>query len=145
MSGIYLDSKHGVAPTMLHCPICLEASGLALPGRMINRMAADAKKSPERFMREGMLDTTPCQKCQGFMEQGIILIGVDEKKTTDRKNPWRTGRFSVIREEAVRRIFSPPELVEDVCKRRVCYMPDEVFVALGIPETMEENADAKTE
>ncbi len=134
MSSIKLDAKHGAAPTLLHCPVCLESSGIALPGTKVRKMAAEAKKSPEAFMREGLMDNKPCTKCQGYMQQGIILIGVDEEKTTDKSNPWRTGRFTVIKEDAIRRIFGEGENVEAICKNRVAYMPEEVFVELGIPE-----------
>jgi hypothetical protein len=137
MSGIYLDKEHGVAPCLLTCPVCTEKSSIALPGRRIHGMAANLGMRPERLMREGWMDTTPCNKCQEYMQMGIILIGVDEEKTEDMKNPWRTGRFSVVSEGLIERAF-PDDAVKQILKQRVCYLPNEVFEMLGIPETQEE-------
>jgi hypothetical protein len=137
MSSIAIDREHGVAPCLLTCPICLEKSSIALPGMKIRKIAAELKSTPEKVMREGWLDHNPCNKCQGYMEMGIVLIGVDPEKTEDMKNPYRTGRMSVISEGFVRRVFSP-EIVEDICSQRVCFVPNEVFEQLGIPETQEE-------
>lgn len=51
----------------------------------------------------GSLD--PCDKCRDYMEQGILLISVDPKRTQDRHNPYRTGGWVVIKEATT---SSPP-------------------------------------
>jgi len=47
----------------------------------------------------------PCVECKQYMSMGYLLIGVDESKTTDDKNPYRTGQIWVIKHEAAERIF----------------------------------------
>lgn len=138
--GLRLHPEHGVAPFLDNCFYCGESRGLILAGMSCDKlaMAAGQKEGYSRWGNNAICSSKePCDKCKGYMEQGIILIGVDEKKTTDMENPWRTGRFAVITEDAVRRLFDPPELVEQVCEQRVCFMPDEVFEMLGIPENTE--------
>lgn len=140
MSGLRLHHEHGVAPFLTACFLCGESNGLVLAGMACNKIA-QAAGQPEGYSRWGnkpiCMDKEPCDKCKGYMKQGIILIGVDEKKTTDMDNPYRTGRFAVIKEEAVRRMLKPGELLEDICRKRVAFMPDEVFEMLGIPESTE--------
>jgi hypothetical protein len=67
------------------------------------------------------------------MEMGVILISVDEKKSEDQKNPYRTGGWCVVKEEAIRRAVTSPELLEDVMKKRVAFLPDDVWDMLGLP------------
>jgi len=61
------------------------------------------------------------------------VLSVDEAKTTDPQNPWRTDGWVVVKEEAVRRMVIPPELVEHICKSRVCFVPDDAWDKLGLP------------
>ena len=86
------------------------------------------------------------------MEKGDICIGVDPKLTTDPNNPWRTGRWAVLREEAFDKMGMIPELRDRVLAARICFLETEVWDKLGIPvgetpEAPEEihNADAKKE
>lgn len=144
MSNIRLSPRHGVNPTLTCCFFCGKESGVALLGHLPDFKArknlgediaktlsgpVDDREAPRRLI----LDREPCDECKGWMEQGIILISVDEAKTVDRQNPYRTGGFVVLKEEAVRKIFSPPELVENICKTRMAYMPDETWDKLGLP------------
>lgn len=74
-----------------------------------------------------------CQECQKLMEQGIVMISVDEEKSTDMKNPYRTGGWCVLKEESVRRMIDTPELAEQICRERVCFVPDDAWDQLGLP------------
>jgi hypothetical protein len=69
------------------------------------------------------------------MKLGIILISIDEKKTgSNTDNPYRTGGWIVIKEEALRRIgIKPPELEAHILRARVCFMPDDAWDRLGLP------------
>jgi hypothetical protein len=63
----------------------------------------------------------------------VILISVRE--TTDpeeQKNPYRTGGWVVVKEEAVERIFDPAS-AKAVLKRRMAFVTDETWDQLGIP------------
>jgi hypothetical protein len=69
MSSVRLSPRYGVNPSVTHCFFCQEAAGVALFG-----MYDGDKEAP----RSCMLDMTPCSKCQGFMQQGIIIIEVKD-------------------------------------------------------------------
>ena len=88
-------------------------------------------------------DKEPCDKCKGYMEQGIILISIDEEKSAgDMDNPYRTGGWAVVKEEAILRIGLSPTLEQDILRRRMSYLTDETWDALGLPRGSQEEADA---
>jgi hypothetical protein len=120
--SIRLSEKHGVNPSLLVCPVCGKDSGVALLGHMPGDAEAPHK----------MLDHTPCDECQDYMSQGVILISVDESKTTDPKSPYRSGGWVVVREEAATRMFKSP-MLEDVLRMRVAYITDDAWDQLGLP------------
>ena len=64
------------------------------------------------------------------MEQGIILVSVRNGESTS--NPYRTGGFVVIKEDAVKK-FSTPEMFEKVKKTRFAFIEDSMWDALGLP------------
>ena len=61
------------------------------------------------------------------MKQGIIFIETKNGESGD--NPYRTGRFAVVKEDAVKRLLKSPE---DILRKRVCFVPEEVSNVLGI-------------
>ena len=82
----------------------------------------------------GCIDKEPCSKCKGYMERGIILISVDEEKSKgDMENPYRTGGWVVVKEEALKRMIQPQELLDQILKQRVAFLPDEVWDLLELP------------
>ena len=91
------------------------------------------------------VDEVACDKCQGYTHQGVIFVEVDESKTTDMKNPWRTGKLWVLTDNAVNNVIQPPELLQQVLKKRVCFIPVEAAQQLGLhdfPSTTKENCNA---
>jgi hypothetical protein len=78
-----------------------------------------------------VIDKEPCAECKKWMEQGIILISVRDGEEGD--NPYRTGRWVVVKDEAIKR-FNPPEFVEEVLKKRIAFVPDQVWTMLGLPK-----------
>lgn len=78
-----------------------------------------------------------CDQCQEWMEQGIIMIGV-EKGEDNKPNPKRSGHIAVVREEAIAEIVQPKELADDIIKRRVCFIPMDAWEHLGLPMEAEE-------
>ena len=122
--SIKLSPKHGVNPSMSLCYFCGEAKGVALLGRL----PKDAEAP-----RQAVFDREPCDECDKWMEQGIILIEVSD---TDKE--YRMGGFSVVREEAIRHLVRTPELVEAICKQRVAFVPTSAYKMLipaSKPET----------
>lgn len=74
------------------------------------------------------LDKSPCDKCKGYMQQGIILIGVRDGEQGD--NPYRTGHFCVLKEEAVQRIFKD---CDGILKSRVAFVDETTWKTIGLP------------
>ncbi len=84
----------------------------------------------------------PCSKCAEHMKAGIILIGIDDAKSEKGwhrsngrenfiPNPYRTGAFCVIREEALDRIFNNPEYNAWAKRTRWIFVEHEVLVKIG--------------
>lgn len=122
--GIRLSEKHGVNPMVTKCYVCLEDIGVALLGRL---------KGDVEAPRSGVIDFEPCDKCKGHMEQAVILISIDpDKSDKDDQNPYRTGGWVVMAEQWVHRVLPKP-IAEDLLKRRVAFVPDADWDALGLP------------
>ena len=113
-----LSEKHGVNPSVELCFFCGKEKGLVLAGHM--RGDAEAP-------HEAVWTMEPCTECEGHMQQGIILIEVRDGESG--RNPYRTGRFHVVTEEAFQRIFQG---VDDVLETRFCWIPESVSKAIGL-------------
>lgn len=121
--SIRLSEKHGVNPAIDACFYCGEDVGVVLFGKL----PGDAEAP-----RRGCFSREPCRKCKKFMKQGCILIGVDEKKSTDMQNPYRTGCFAVVKDEAISRIFDADN-AEATLKMRMAFVEDAAWTVLGLP------------
>lgn len=125
MSSIRISEKHGFNPMLVVCFYCQKDRGdIALFGRL----PGDAEAP-----RRGVIAMDPCDECKGYMKQGIILISYDEAKTTDKKNPYRSGGWCVLKEEAVKRMFKEGELLDAVLKCRFAFMDDQTWDHIGLP------------
>ena len=89
-----------------------------------------------------VVDLSPCNKCQEYMEQGIILLTIDESKSPDGwekdkvPNPFRTGGFFVITEEGFKGIFNTedhPALTFGL-KHRWMFIEHQAAVEMGLIE-----------
>jgi hypothetical protein len=99
----------------------------------------------------GVVNMVPCSKCEGYMDENIILLGIDEEKSDlaacDRhRREWeqsrrpkdgpyipgrngeifRTGHFLVMAEQWVRRTINPPELRDQILKCRWTFVGNEL-------------------
>lgn len=119
--SITLHPKYGVNPSLMLCFFCGEASGVALLG------ANRGQEAP----RQAVYDKVPCSKCKELMAQGVMLISVKDGAEGD--NPYRTGRMCVIKDEAIRRMVQSPELADEIIRKRVAFIPDAAWAALGLP------------
>jgi len=103
------------------CFLCLEAKEVVL-----NRHLRPVLES-------GVYDQEPCDKCKEYMRQGIILISVKDGDASD--NPYRTGIWVVIKEDAFKRMPVKPEsLREGILQNRVAFIEDSVCSGLGITQ-----------
>lgn len=121
-----LSKEYGVNPTIPMCFICGENKN-----EIILMDANRGKEAP----RPGTVafDREPCDKCREFMKEGIILISVDaEKSKYDMDNPYRTGGWCVVRDEAVKE-FVEGDIINEILKKRICFVPDEAWEHIGLP------------
>jgi len=107
---------------MTQCFFCMEAKEVLLDRRL-------RKTLP----RMAVYDHEPCDKCRDWMKQGIILISVQQG--SDQKNPYRTGGWVVVKEEAFKGIFRNSE---EALKKRIAFVEDEVWDAVGLPRDNKE-------
>jgi hypothetical protein len=126
--GIRLSEKHGVNPGLEQCFVCMKDVGVVLFGRM-----KDDAEAPRRVC----ISKEPCAECKKLMEQGVILVSV-QNNSADPQNPYRTGGFVVMSENAVHRIFQPPEFAEQLLLQRFGFLEDEAWDKLGLPRTKED-------
>lgn len=117
---LHLHPKFGVNPSLGLCFFCSKAKEVILAG------AFGGNEAP----REAVWNKDPCDECQKLMAAGVMLISVRNGESG--KNPYRTGHMSVVKDEAIHRLL-PPELVEDVIRKRVAFVVDEAWDALGLP------------
>ena len=160
--NIRLSEKHGVNPSVSMCWYCLEEStGLILAGRI---------KDDAEMPREGVYDMEPCDKCKGYMERGIILIGVKDDAEMEKvalarqgwiqqydhlpharkpapgyfiPNPHRSGGWWVVREDFVRRVFD--NVAESTCKHRFAFISQDAADKIGLPDEETWSASGKSE
>lgn len=112
-----LHKKYGLNPTMTTCFFCGEEKGeIALLG-------AKCKEEAPMHM---CIDRVPCEKCKGYMEEGVIFISVRDGESSD--NPYRTGKFCAIKKEALRQMLSG-----DIIKAGICFVEESQWAALGLP------------
>ena len=137
--GIQLSEKHGVNPSVEQCFFCMKDVGVVLFGRLKPRPHNFDPEAPRQVCFGP--DSRPCDECIGYMEQGIILISVDEEKTDDVNNPWRSGGWCVVKEEAIKRMKFNEEEEKRILDRRVAWLTDEVWEIFGLPRGEVDESD----
>jgi len=130
---VRVHKKYGLNPTMSNCFFCGEAKDIWLIGARTGRFkeAGLASSDGEMNREIGVVDTEPCQKCQEYMKQGVILISVRDGEGG--KNPYRTGGWCVVKECVIKEAFSPPELIENILEARMSFVCDTAWGRLGLP------------
>ena len=119
-----LSPKHGLNPSIEQCFICGKDKGVILFGYT---------KGDREAPRKVCINTEPCDECKGYMKQGVIIISVDEKKTDDRRNPYRTGGWVVVRDSFIKKAFNK-DIGKEVLKKRICFVPDKAWSTMGLPK-----------
>jgi hypothetical protein len=117
--GIRLSQKHGVNPTIPLCFFCHEPKNEVV---LAGRLPGDAEAPQGKIW-----DRRPCDQCRKLQAAGVILISVRNGEESD--NPYRTGGWVVVKADAVRRFVQPPELAEEIIRKRVAFVPDEAVRA----------------
>jgi hypothetical protein len=116
------------------CYFCNEDSDILLNRRLNHK---------SKFIQEAhgkIVSMDPCAKCAALMKQGIILITIDDKKSDSGwaheklPNPYRTGGWFVIRDEAIQRMIRQPELFLWAQKHRFMFIEHEAAERMGLFE-----------
>jgi len=140
MSSVTLSEKHGVNPGLENCFICNQPKGVILYGQIGNKVKKAVKSAGLEVDSDGqapnglILDEEPCTKCAEHMKNGVILVSVRKPSNKEEeKNPYRTGGWVVVRDEAIQRMVQPAERAESILKKRMAFVPDEAWDLIGLP------------
>lgn len=87
------------------------------------------KRLKKSLPHSAVYNKEPCNECKEFMAQGIIIIGVKDGEAGD--NPYRTGEWFVLKEEALKNIPMTPELKNNILEKRVCFIEQQILEKLG--------------
>lgn len=89
------EDRFGVALVKYACPICgkvNEDATATLINRRLTKHYAD-KIRELNGQCVGFSDK-PCKECQSYIDKGaFFVIGIDGDKTTDMRNPYRSGHL----------------------------------------------------
>ena len=140
MSSILLSPKHGVNPTIPCCFFCgKQKNEIVLTGRRSKRNERGRVVDNDVAMpMSGLVfNREPCDECRKLMELGVILISVDESKSDDLANPYRTGGWAVVKDVALKSV-QPKSLRDYILAKRVAFVPDDAWDKLGLPRPVKE-------
>lgn len=121
---IKVSEKHGVNPSMEVCFWCGEHTGNLL---MLGRLPGDVEAP-----REMVTSYQPCDCCLENFTQGIHVFEMTDRPTKgdkqlDLQGRYPTGRYCVVKEEAIALWINDKEIVQSVLEQRKCGVPPEVF------------------
>lgn len=119
--------KHGVNPTI---PVCFWC------GEDKNEIALLGLNGGKEAKHRTVLDYTPCEKCQQDMAKGIAMLEMSRTPIQSDQPPvapgaYPTGRWCVMKPEAVLRIFDPVA-AQQLLNAGKGFMDRETADALGL-------------
>lgn len=125
------------AVALTKCFFCGGDGNIIIPRTLTQKVANSVEE-----MHGKVVDMNPCNKCKELMKQGVILITFDPAKSEKDwnkhgpvPNPYRTGGFFVVKDEAVRRIFNDEGgATAFALKYRWIFIEHAVAVQLGLFE-----------
>ena len=135
MSGVHFDRKLGLNPSLINCFFCGKSKAVALLGIHAGTIRKMLGMSPGmKAPRELVVDQEPCDECKDYMKEGVIFISVEDGQRENKaRNPRRTGRLCVLKDEGVIEMMTPSELRDDILKQRICFIEDSSWGALCLP------------
>jgi hypothetical protein len=125
------DHKMGVALT--RCYFCGEADRIVLNTRLTEHLAKQVEE-----MNGKVMDLEPCAKCAGYMSKGILLLTIDPEKSelewdkSPLPNPYRTGGFFVVTDDAISRMLPEGKLRDYALKTRWMFIAHEAAERIGL-------------
>jgi hypothetical protein len=127
-----ISKEHGLNPGLEQCYFCMKDVGVILWGH--NR----GKEAPRR----ACVNLDPCSKCAELMKRGVILVSIrdgefeDVHSSKQPPNPYRTGGWVVVTEDAVIRMLG--DFAPGLLQLRFGFIEDSAWDKLGFPRTKEE-------
>ena len=118
---------------LTNCYFCGKGSEIVLNTRFTKRAAAAVKQ-----LHGTVIDMDPCNECKEHMKAGIVLITIDATKSEQGweedniPNPYRTGGFFVVKEEAVERLFNHARALEFAKKHRWLFIEHDAAMQVGL-------------
>jgi len=95
-----------------------------------------------------VIDLEPCPKCQDYMEQGIILITINDERSDEGwekqhiPNPFRVGGFFVVTEAAIRRLLDG-SMLEWCLKHRWIFIDYKAAEQIGLTHERKDTHEDK--
>lgn len=87
------------------CPICTKEMDSSLV--MNTKLTEKAAEAVKAMHETNKWSSAICPECKAMKEQGFILIGAVESKTTDVTNPYRSGNIWCVKQEVADKLFDP--------------------------------------
>lgn len=109
--GITISPKYGANPSMDLCFWCGQPKGLILCGRMHKKKGDRTDVEAPKGM---VMNLEPCDKCKENFNLGVQIVEVVDDgskfhndltfaiQAEDKKVKWPTGRFVVMKAEAIK-------------------------------------------
>ena len=121
---VYEEKSH---VGMFQCYFCGKDAGILLDRRLRDILPRQV----------GVVDMTPCNECEEFMKQGIILISISDDTTFEQMkekipNPYRTGSFVVVKESFLDAL-NEGDMKEFARKNRFMFITDSAWDKIGLP------------
>ena len=96
--GIRISKKYGVNPSLIQCNCCGKEYSIVMFGTSYKENGKTAQAP--RVIRDGSI----CDDCQKVIDDGGIFF-IEVKDGESGTNPYRTGRISAVKREAIQKIF----------------------------------------
>ena len=112
---VRISKNFGVNPSVDTCFICGEEISVVLFGTAYKDKNGKTAEAPKNVCTGNI-----CDNCKQIIENGgIFFIAVKDGESGN--NPYRTGKISALKEEAVKRIFP------DFPYKKINYIEDTVY------------------
>lgn len=114
------------------CFVCGDSANILLDTKLRDTLEQNMTHPTER-----------CHTCTEALKIGIALIECRDGET-DRKNPYRTGRLWVLKEDAFKGIFNGPP-ADEALKSRICFIDQQTAAAVGLDKEPEKKWEGNNE
>lgn len=114
------------------CFFCGKDDKIVMNSKLTKQHADNVKK-----VHGKVIDTDPCNACSEYMDQGIIIIGIQDNEG-GKENPYRTGFFCVVTEDGMKRMLQDDEdTLNATLKSRMIYIEETAYVKMGLLQMAE--------